>query len=285
MSLFNFFKKKNNDTLADQQTNKQENIEKNKENIQQNKNQSVSGKNLVGFPLLKEIKFNKKEFKSNFKKYWNIDLVEESNKEDILTFYVGNTLVTVSLMPAPIPNKEAEKNAPYNFMWKDALKQVEKHKAHLLVAVLGNTTIIEKSIIFVKVLSTICKSENTLAIYLNSITYEPSFYFKCADMINSEEFPIYNLVWFGLYKNNDNINCSYTIGMNNFNKDEIEVLGGNIEFRKIQDFTMNVANYVITQNITLKEGETIGFTEKQKCKISYGKGLILPINTLKIEMI
>ena len=43
MSLFNFFKKKNNDTLADQQTNKQENIEKNKENIQQNKNQNVSG--------------------------------------------------------------------------------------------------------------------------------------------------------------------------------------------------------------------------------------------------
>ncbi len=282
MSLFNFFKKKNNNEIKEDL---KENIKNEPvEETSINNNQEEKNKNLIGFPLLKEDKFDIEQFKSNLKKYWNIDATAEPKEENSYIFYIGDTMISVGLMPAPIPNQEAEKNAPYNYMWKESIEQVKKHKAHLLVIVLGNTPIIEKNIILVKVLSTICKSENTLAIYLNSITYEPNFYFECASLINDDEFPIYNLVWFGLYKNDDGINCAYTIGMDNFNKDEIEILGGNIDFRKIQDFIMNVSVYVITQDITLKPGETIGFTENQKCKISYGKGLALPVNTLKIEM-
>lgn len=291
MSLFNFFKKKDNNIEF-----KEEIKEEEKQDIEQqlpeekeipkneDKQQNVKSRNIIGFPLLKENIFDKEEFKSNFKKYWNMELTEENSKDEALTFYVGDVMIGISLMPAPVPNQEAEKNAPYNYMWKEALEEVKKHKAHLLVIVFGNTSIIDKSIVFVKVLSAICKSENTLGIYLNSITYEPNFYFECAKLINENHFPIYNLVWFGLYKNNEGVNCSYTIGMHTFNKDEIEVIGNNTEFREIQDFTMNIASYIIIQNIVLKDGETIGFTKEQKCKISYKKGLILPFNTLQVYM-
>lgn len=39
----------------------------------------------------------------------------------------------------PIPNNEAEYYANFNFMWKDALEQTQKHKAHLLVSVLSQS--------------------------------------------------------------------------------------------------------------------------------------------------
>jgi len=42
---------------------------------------------------------------------------------------------------------------------------------------------------------------------------------------------------------------------------------------EIYGFLIDIAYYVITTNVTLKHGETIGFTEEQKLKIIRSKGI------------
>ena len=80
------------------------------------------------------------------KEKWNIAVVEDADqRDDAVVFEVDDMIAAVSLMPAPIPNGEAEANAENNYLWKDAVKVAKEHRAHLMVAVLGKEeNILEK---------------------------------------------------------------------------------------------------------------------------------------------
>ena len=55
------------------------------------------------------------------------------------------------------------------------------------------------------------------------MVFEPRFYEGFADMMQEDELPIFNWIWFGLWKNEKGLN-GYTYGMEAFGKDEMEVL-------------------------------------------------------------
>ena len=50
----------------------------------------------------------------------------------------------VSLMPAPVPDGEAELNAKNNYLWPEAETAAKAHKAHIMAAVLGDAPLLEK---------------------------------------------------------------------------------------------------------------------------------------------
>ena len=96
------------------------------------------------------------------------------------------------------------------------------------------------------------------------------------------EFPIFNLIWFGLYRSERGV-CGYTYGMECFGKDEMEVLDADAEPSDVQNFLSSMAAYVIEYDVTLNDGETIGFSAEDKHAITRSEGAALPGMTLKIE--
>ena len=50
----------------------------------------------------------------------------------------------------------------------------------------------------------------------------------------------------------------YTYGMKDFNKLEIEILNSKHSFTEINGFFYDIVHYILANNITLKDGETIG---------------------------
>ena len=46
---------------------------------------------------------------------------------------------------------------------------------------------------------------------------------------------------------------------------------------------LNLVNYILVSDVTLKNGETIGFTEEQKLKITISKGKFIDGKTIKVE--
>lgn len=96
------------------------------------------------------------------------------------------------------------------------------------------------------------------------------------------EFPIFNLIWFGLYRSERGV-CGYTYGMEYFGKDEMEVLDADAEPSDVQGFLSSMAAYVIEYDVTLNDGETIGFSADDKHAITRSEGAALPGMTLKIE--
>lgn len=94
--------------------------------------------------------------------------------------------------------------------------------------------------------------------------------------------PFYNLVWIGLYNGKKGL-CAYTGGMRYFGYDEVEVLDSQADAQTLHGFLSDIANYVITEDVVLRDGETIGFSEEQKLAITKSKGVAVEGNSLKIE--
>ena len=243
----------------------------------------------TGFVLLSKAEWDKEQFIRDMKEKWDI-AVDESDAsgekdDDVLVFEVGDMLAAVSLNNYPIPGGEAEVNAENNYMWEDAVKVAREHRAHILVAVLGKEKdLLEKGRLFTKVVAVCCRQKYATGVYTSGVVFEPRFYEGFADMMKNDELPIFNWIWFGLWRNEKGLN-GYTYGMEAFGKDEMEVLGTDTEPGDLRDFLASLASYVLGSDVELHDGETIGFTADDKHAITRSPGVGLPEDqmTLKIS--
>ena len=243
----------------------------------------------TGFVLLSKGKWDKEQFIRDMKEKWDITVDEydasEEKDDDALVFEVGDMLAAVSLNNYPIPGGEAEANAENNYMWPDAVKVAKKHSAHIMVAVLGKEeNLLEKGKLFTKVVAACCRQKYATGIYTSGVVFEPQFYEGFADMMQNDELPIFNWIWFGLWRDENGMN-GYTYGMDVFGKDEMEVLGTDAEPGDLRDFLASLVSYVLENDVELQDGETIGFTADDKHTITRSPGVSLPEDqmTLKIS--
>ena len=243
----------------------------------------------TGFVLLSKAEWDKKQFIRDMKEKWDIVVDEydasEEKDDDALVFEVGDMLAAVCLNNYPIPGGEAEGNAENNYMWEDAVKVAKKHRAHLMVAVLGKEEdLLEKGKLFTKVVAACCRQEYATGIYTSGVVFEPRFYEGFADMMQEDELPIFNWIWFGLWRDENGMN-GYTYGLDVFGKDEMEVLGTDAKPSDLRDFLASLVSYVLENDVELHDGETIGFDADDKHTITRSPGVGLPEEqmTLKIS--
>ena len=241
----------------------------------------------VGFALLSDNSWDKEKYIRDLKEQWDITAEEKSDEErnpESLVFDVGDMMAAVSLMPAPVPNGEAEECAKNNYMWPEAEKTAKEHKAHIMVAVIGKEkSLIERGKLYVKLLSVCCHQKNITGIYTSGVVFQPRFYEGFSGMMKEDSLPIYNWIWFGLYRTEKGIS-GYTYGMECFGKDEMEVLNVDADPSKVRDFLASMAGYVLEYDAVLNDGETIGFSAVDKHRITRGQGVALPDKvTLKIS--
>lgn len=246
-----------------------------------------SGGGFVGFVLLSDAQWDKEKLMEDLADEWGITDTEpdtslkEENPESWVFSY-GGCMVGVSLLEAPVPDREAEINAANNYMWKDAVNAAKAHKAQLLVAVMGtDVPAVEQGKLFTKVVASCCKQETVLGVYTSGTVFEPGFYREASGMMKDGGLPILNWIWFGIYQNEKGTS-GYTYGMEAFGKDEMEVVNANAAPSEIRDFLLEIVVYVLDADVVLRDGETIGFSEEQKLPITRSKGVALDGMTLKI---
>lgn len=235
----------------------------------------------VGFVLLSAPRWKQDQFKADMRADWGLDCGCDG-EEDSLVWNEGGMMAAVSLMEAPVPDGEAEANAANNYMWPEAVETARSHRAHLMVAVLGkDIPLRERGLFFVKIIAACCKQETVLGVYTSGTVFQPQFYIEGAEMMKSGGLPVLNWIYFGLYQTQGGWN-SYTYGMNIFGKDEMEVLDAKDDPQNVRGFLLDMVYYVLEENVTLRDGETIGFSAEQKLPITRGKGVSLDGETLKI---
>ena len=241
----------------------------------------------VGFALLADENWNREKFIHDLKEQWDIEACEEegeSQPDDALVFNVGEMMAAVSLMSYPVPHGEAAESAKNNYMWPEAEQVAQAHRAHLMVAVLGNKeNLIERGKLYVKLLSVCCLQENVTGIYTSGVVFQPRLYEGFAGMMKEGSLPIFNWIWFGLYRTEKGVS-GYTYGMECFGKDEMEVLDVDAEPSEVRDFLASMVGYVLEYDVVLNDGETIGFSADDKHSITRNNGVALPDKmTLKIS--
>ncbi len=243
----------------------------------------------TGFVLLSKAEWDKEQFIRDMKEKWDIAVDEydesEEKDDDALVFEVGDMLAAVSLASYPIPGGEAEANAENNYMWEDAVKVAKEHCAHLMVAVLGKEEdLLEKGKLYTKVVAACCRQEYATGIYTSGVVFEPRFYEGFAEQMCEDELPIFNWIWFGLWRDENGMN-GYTYGLESFGKEEMEVLGTDAKPSDLRDFLASLVSYVLENDVELHDGETIGFAPDDKHTITRSPGVGLPEEqmTLKIS--
>lgn len=248
-----------------------------------NKEENSTGA-FVAFVLLSNSQWDVNQLINDCKTDWDIELPDDS-KDNTLVAMMGNMTLAIALMPTPVPNEEAEHNAGANYMWKDAVEVSKSHKAHILVSVLGkDANLLDRGKLFTKVVSSCLKQENAIAVYTDGVVFQPKFYLEVASFMQQDEdaLPILDWVWFGIYRTDEYAGI-YTYGMRKFGKEEIEVYATNADLNDIRDFLLDIVTYVLDSDVTLEDGETIGFSEEQKLGITLSDAIALEGKSLKIE--
>lgn len=139
----------------------------------------------------------------------------------------------------------------------------------------------EAAILQVKLVCAACRQRGTLGVYANGTVYQPEFYLNAAQPMEDGELPLLDLVWMGLYRREEGL-CGYTDGLAAFGKEEIEVLDTQAAPGDLHSFLLDLASYVLEEDVTFHDGETIGFTEGQYLPISRSAGVWHDGMTLKI---
>ena len=240
----------------------------------------------VGFVLLERADFDAEKYVKDLKKDWGIDYDFEITHDNntIIADYNG-MIMTASLMPAPIPDNEAVEQAKTNYRWDGAVEAAERHKAHLLVSVInrGDMDNIEGAKNYVKLLANATKQEGCLGINILGTVIHPQMYYDFAKLYDeNDDFPIENIVYIGLYGDENNTVSGYTYGLEQFGKKELEIIKSSEEAEEVYNFLASISDYIITSDVVLNDGETIGFSEEQKIQISVSKGIALDGETIKL---
>ena len=245
----------------------------------------------AGSVLLSKAEWDKEQLIRDLREEWGIVDDEpaegdedDENSDDAVVMRVGGMMLIVTLFHGHIPDNEAEINAENNYMWPEAVEVAKAHKAHIMVAVLGEEEkLLERGKLFTKAMAVCCKQKYATGVYTSGVVFEPRFYEGLADMLKEDELPIFNWVWFGLYRSEGGLN-GYTYGMDVFGKEEMEVLNTDAEPEELRDFLASLASYVLACDVTLQDGETIGFSADDKHTITRSPGVSLPEEQMTLKI-
>ncbi len=238
-----------------------------------------------GSVLLRNTDFDFNEFETDLASLWFVKLVETSNENGVRVFDVGTMEVTYSLVEAQVPNREAEFAAAKNYMWAESLNQTREHRAHIVISVKGRGTPKEKGLLFTKIMDICCEQEVVLGIFANGTVYSPESYKGYASVMAVEHIgplPILNLVWMGFSRSETGFNM-YTKGLHLFDKEEMEIIDSQLPPNALLNAMLDIVSYVLENNITLTDGETLILAEHKKWKFRRSKALAFDGVSMKIE--
>lgn len=234
----------------------------------------------LGFVLLENEAIDWDAFFDNMKADWGIELDVRPNDENTLVFDWEDMMVAVSFIPVSLP--EAVDNAKNNVFWEDGVELVQQHVAHIIVAVMRAGDALTQSLMYSMVASSLLKLSNAIGIYQIPTVFPADYFVMVADSIREDILPVPTWIYFGIYPDGDDFS-GYTYGMPYFGMDEIEVIKTKAEPAELYDFLMDVAYYVIDNEIALADGETLGFSEEQKLPVTRSAGVAVEGESIKIR--
>lgn len=247
----------------------------------------AEGGTFLAFVLLAEPVWDADRFRRDLRDQWGIPCMTEAREDEeggsTLVFAVDGMTAAVGLIPAPVPRGEAVERAKCNYLWGEAVEAAGAHRGQIAVTVLAEECDPrEAARLEVKLVCAACRQEGVLGIYANGTVYDPDFYLGYGGLLREEELPLPDLVWVGLYRDEEGLNA-YTDGLSAFGKDELEVISSGAAPGELRSFLYDVADYVIAQDAVLFDGETIGTSEEEKLPITRSAGVWHDGMTLKIR--
>jgi hypothetical protein len=202
----------------------------------------------------------------------SVDLTSLQAKEGNVVFRLGNDRAAIALMPAPIPWSNLEGPCATAWWWPDATKKMKYHASHILVALLGETgDLIQRYITLTRLTAVVTAHVDAAGIYWGggALVHDPQVFIEQAKNISLGNPPLHLWIDFRVEQNEDGSCRLFTTGMKAFHHMEIEIPHSTKPPAEVLAFAHAIADYAITSNKAIREGETIGRSEAEKVRVSY----------------
>ena len=187
---------------------------------------------------------------------------------------------------AEIPSDELEYVSKISHVWSDALKNASRHESHIILSVFTTLTdLVDLSIQFTKVASSILTNTKSIGIYLGgqSLILSNEYYVRNTQSMTNTNLPLGNWIYFGLRENNSKRN-GYTIGLKEFGFKEIEIIDSEKTFEEIYKILYDLSHHVLLSQTDLRPGETFGYSQTEKLAIDIGAGEFQDGETIKVTV-
>lgn len=228
-----------------------------------------------GFVLLADNTFDLDKLANDLKSRWQVDVSGLEKHDDSVTFSVGDFMCAIAPMPTPIPNGEAERYAQGNYYCSDAVDIAKNHKQHIIVTVMNEKkgTEVEGMKLYSKIIDSCLAQNSATGVYTSGTVFSADFYQQnCKQYLNSDNIPV--MIWvFIAIGQNDKGNQLFTVGMEKFAKKEMEILNSHEDMQTLHTSLLSMCSYIITADLTLNDGETIGFSAEQKWEMKLSESV------------
>ena len=234
---------------------------------------------LAGCVLLKDFTYDWDMFRMQLFDDWKMEVTEEA-EEFSFQFTVGEVHIACMLVPAP--KQGAAEAGANNYEWPEASQAAASHVGHVEIGVMDCENPLQRHVLFTMIASSMLKQDNVIGLYQYPTVHRPQTYIDGAQVLVQDEFPITCWVYIGLYQDKEGLWSSYTYGMEDFDKEEMEILHTKAGLIELYQFMVQIVTYLITQNDTLEPGQRIGSDEKHSYAITRSEAVAFDGETLKI---
>ncbi|MBI3717980.1 MAG: DUF4261 domain-containing protein [Sphingobacteriales bacterium] len=235
--------------------------------------------------LADELPLNKDAFYQDFIKNYSRKAKKITGDNSVSTITIDGQLVLIAHMPVPIPNSDIERTAEYAYNWETAVEDTKDHKSHLIVSITsGDASTIERFKIFTEVICSLLRTTNAIGVYKGnqSLLIQKESYLDIASHMDDETLPLYLWIYFGI-RRNENGFSSYTYGLKEFNKLEMEIIESSKSPEEIQSFIYNMTHYVLDYDVSFKDGQTCGMSADERIPITLSKGVFVEGESFKLS--
>jgi hypothetical protein len=195
--------------------------------------------------------------------------------ESVFSFYVGDELFALALLPAPYPARDLEGPIATSWIWppQPPIEAVKQHRAHLLIAMKGGSADpVRRRLIFTAVTALAARQPGVMAVYWPEaalLHYPPAFVSIAGEMESPEAPPLYLWVDLRVFSNQDGTTGLFTIGLSALGHLEIEIPSINMDPGELREWLHSIICYLLKSGPVLKHGQTIGMTAEQKIRIRH----------------
>lgn len=250
-------------------------------------NQPSYKKTISGIILLDgEPSFNALTIQKELETKYQFKIKKKSSNDGIVILNSENYKIVMVGVDAEIPSDELEYVSKISHVWSDALKNASRHESHIILSVFTTLTdLVDLSIQFTKVASSILTNTKSIGIYLGgqSLILSNEYYVRNTQSMTNTNLPLGNWIYFGLRENNSKRN-GYTIGLKEFGFKEIEIIDSEKTFEEIYKILYDLSHHVLLSQTDLRPGETFGYSQTEKLAIDIGAGEFQDGETIKVTV-
>lgn len=203
-------------------------------------------------------------------------------------FSVGDAPAFVIVEDDPIPTEDLELPVLTAWYWPEAAQAVEEHRAFAMVALpTPMSDSLEKTALVTELAASLAKTSDAVAVLWSkaNLIHEPEAFFKSAQHIGPDVYPIELWVGFHAEPEPDDSITFFTRGMLNFGLPEIEVYNSHRDLQFIYERVFNIAHFLFERGPVIRDGETVGTNDEERFLVTIAPSRFdARIKTMQIEM-